>query len=266
MQDAVTEDSIPAARGKSRLARSPVAAVARLAIVAAVAAALATPVAAADRVAAGKTLAVANGGTVRAGPLSSEASQTLARIVESGDNLDLPFLIIDKVHARVSAFDAAGNLQASSAALIGLGRGDSSPAGIGQRRLADIAPSERTTPAGRFIAGLGNDLGEADVLWVDYENAISLHRVVAGTRKERRHQRLASPSVEDNRISYGCINVPVEFFEQIVLKLFDQTNGIVYILPETAPASEFFSLPSSATQRGSSAAAPSAQATGTPGP
>lgn len=178
-----------------------------------------------------------------AGRLSSEASSTLAWIRESGDNLDLPFLIIDKARARVSAFDAAGTFQSSSAALIGLGRGDISPAGIGQRRLADIAPSERITPAGRFISALGNDLGEADVLWVDYDNAISLHRVIAGNRKDRRHQRLASASADDNRISYGCINVPVEFFEKVVLKLFNRTNGIVYILPESMPANAFFAIP-----------------------
>jgi hypothetical protein len=36
----------------------------------------------------------------------------------------------------------------------------------------------------------------------------------------------------DNRISYGCIKVPVEFYESVVRPLFD-SSGIVYILPET---------------------------------
>jgi hypothetical protein len=126
---------------------------------------------------------------------------------------------------------------------MGLGRGDVSPAGIGQRRLADITPAERITPAGRFIASLGNDLGEADILWVDYDNAISLHRVISGNRKDRRLERLASASVDDNRISYGCINVPPKFFEGVILPLFNRTNGIVYILPEARPLSDVFHLP-----------------------
>lgn len=174
---------------------------------------------------------------------SANASRMLSWIVASGDNLELPFVIVDKAGARVFAFDRAGALKGSSAALLGLGRGDQSPAGIGQRRLADIAPAERITPAGRFLASLGNDLGEADILWVDYDNAISLHRVIAGNRKDRRLQRLATASAADNRISYGCINVPVQFFEGVILPLFDRTNGMVYILPEATPLSEIFDLP-----------------------
>lgn len=173
---------------------------------------------------------------------SAQASRVLGWIAASGDNLELPFVIVDKVRARVLAFDRDGVLQGSAPALVGLGRGDVSPAGIGQRRLADIAPAERITPAGRFIASLGNDLGEADILWVDYDNAISLHRVIAGNRKDRRLQRLASPSADDNRISYGCINVPLKFFEGVILPLFNRTNGIVYILPEAIPLSEVFDL------------------------
>lgn len=174
---------------------------------------------------------------------SAEARQVLDWIAQSGDNLDLPFVVIDKVHARVFAFGADGALRGSAPALMGLGRGDQSVEGIGQRRLADIKPSERTTPAGRFVASIGNDLGEADILWIDYENSISLHRVIAGKPKERRLKRLASPSADDNRISYGCINVPVKFFESVILPLFNKTNGIVYILPEAMPPNEIFDLP-----------------------
>lgn len=173
---------------------------------------------------------------------SAQAGRVRTWIAASGDNLELPYVIVDKASARVFAFDRSGELKGSAPALMGLGRGDQSPAGIGQRRLADIAPAERITPAGRFIAGLGNDLGEADILWVDYDNAISLHRVVTANRKDRRLQRLASESVDDNRISYGCINVPTKFFEGVILPLFNRTNGIVYILPEATPLGEVFDL------------------------
>ena len=126
--------------------------------------------------------------------------------------------------------------------LLGGGRGDTSPPGIGQRRLRDIAQAERITPAGRFIAGLGNDLGEADILWVDYDSALSLHRVIPGKPEDQRLRRLATASIDDNRISYGCINAPVAFFEGVILPLFNQTNGIVYILPEMKPLTEVFAL------------------------
>jgi len=64
--------------------------------------------------------------------------------------------------------------------------------------------------------------------------------VIAGTPKERRAQRLASPSPDDNRVSYGCINVPVHFFDAVVKPAFTGTNGIVYVLPETRPARVVF--------------------------
>jgi hypothetical protein len=44
---------------------------------------------------------------------------------------------------------------------------------------------------------------------------------------------LASPTPLDNRISYGCINVPVPFFQQVIQSNFSGSGGIVYILPET---------------------------------
>jgi hypothetical protein len=114
-------------------------------------------------------------------------------------------------------------------------------AGIGQRRLATIRPDERTTPAGRFEAALGHDL-EQDILWIDYDSSLSLHRVIVGNAKDRRRQRLASASTLDNRISYGCINVPAAFYDKVVIPAFTATVGIVYILPETKTIDEVFAI------------------------
>lgn len=110
---------------------------------------------------------------------------------------------------------------------------------IGRRRLATITPAERTTPAGRFQAALGHDL-EQDILWIDYDSALSLHRVIVGNPEDRRRQRLASPSPLDNRISYGCVNVPADFYDRVVVPAFTGTVGIVYILPETRSLAEVF--------------------------
>ena len=160
--------------------------------------------------------------------------------MDSADNGKLPFIIIDKVNARVFVFDAQGQLRGASSALLGLAVGDDSVPGIGQRKLSSIRPAERTTPAGRFVASLDRDIHGKEVLWVDYDTAVSLHPVVKGTPKERRAERLASPSPLDKRISYGCINVPVGFYEKVVSSTFTGTNGIVYVLPETRSAQEVF--------------------------
>ena len=175
------------------------------------------------------------------GEVFSLESRKLADwVVDSADNGKMPFMIIDKVQARVFMFDAQGQLRGAAAALLGLAVGDDSVPGIGQRKLSSIRPEERTTPAGRFVASLDRDVHGQEILWVDYDSALSLHRVVTGQPKERRAERLATPSPLDNRISFGCINVPIKFYEQVVSPSFTGTNGIVYILPETRSAREVF--------------------------
>ena len=176
---------------------------------------------------------------------ASKAARTVADwVTATGDNLELPFLIVDKINAQVFAFSADGTPRGSAAVLIGLARGDTSPAGIGDRRLAEIAPADRITPAGRFIAALGNDLGPEDIVWVDYDTGVSLHRVVRGKPTDRRLRRLTSASAGDNRITYGCINVLPQFFDGVVRPLLKGTNGMVYILPDVKPLREVFAIPS----------------------
>lgn len=159
--------------------------------------------------------------------------------MESGDHDGLPFVVIDKVDARVYVFDAEGRLRGSSPALVGAARGDETVPGIGSRPIRDIRPEERTTPAGRFTAVMGRGPKGEDILWVDYDNGLALHRVVTSVPAERRLQRLASNQPSERRITYGCINVPVAFYETVVGPTFAGTRGIVYILPESKPVGEW---------------------------
>lgn len=161
-------------------------------------------------------------------------------VVDSGDNRSLPFVIVDKKEAKVFVFDAQGRLHAAAPALLGQARGDVAAPGIGERALSKILPGEKTTPAGRFVAALGGNMRGEDVLWVDYDGAVSMHRVITNNPKERRLQRLATATPLDNRISYGCINIPAKFYENVVRPAFAGTYGIVYVLPETRPAHEVF--------------------------
>ena len=180
------------------------------------------------------------------GEIASNDVRTVAEwAIASGDGGGLPVVIIDKLRAKVFVFDARGTLLGAAPALLGLGRGDATIPGIGQRRLATIAPEERTTPAGRFQASLGNDF-EQDILWIDYDIGLSLHRVISGNPRDRRRQRLASASPLDNRISYGCINVPAAFYDNVVMPAFEGTVGVVYILPETKPLEDVFPIASRA--------------------
>ena len=173
--------------------------------------------------------------------------QILNWVNASGDNHGLPFIIIDKTAGEVFVFDTGGVLVARAPALLGSAIGDDSAPGIGDRELRNIPVNERTTPAGRFVAKLGTARGNEKVLWVDFSSGVSLHAVITGNKKERRLQRLQSPTPEDNRITYGCINVPVDFYNNVIRDVFRDTIGIVYIIPETKSLNEvFLSLQNSA--------------------
>lgn len=173
---------------------------------------------------------------------SSAARHVADWVVSSSDNHRLPFVIVDKIAAKVFVFTPDGAIRGAAPALLGIGIGDDSAPGVGQRRLAAIPRVERTTPAGRFQASLGEDLDQ-DVLWVDYDAALSLHRVIVGKPSDHRHARLASATPRDNRISFGCINVPAAFYDAVVAPAFAGTVGIVYILPETKPVDTVFAIP-----------------------
>lgn len=176
------------------------------------------------------------------GQASPAARQVIEWVRASRDHQSLPFIVIDKRQARAFAFTASAELRASVPVLMGAARGDHSVPGIGERPMASIRPEERTTPAGRFVAEIGHNTKGEDILWVDYDAAVSLHRVRATQPAERRLQRLASATPSDNRISYGCINVPRSFFDQVVLTLVRPAGGraVVYVLPEVLPVTTVF--------------------------
>lgn len=171
---------------------------------------------------------------------SADARHVADWVVDSADNAGLPFIIVDKVEAKVFVFEAAGLLRGASSVLVGMTRGDRSVPGIGSRQLSTIRPEERTTPAGRFVAALDRSLGGEEILWVDYDSGVALHRVILTVPKERRLQRLESAKSSEHRITYGCINVPVAFYETVVSPAFTGTNGIVYVLPDTRPVRKVF--------------------------
>ena len=171
---------------------------------------------------------------------SQQAHDVADWVVDSGDHQGMSFVIVDKTAAQVFVFGADGLLRGNAAALLGLAVGDDAVPDIGTRKLSSIRPDERTTPAGRFVASLDRNLHGGEILWVDYDTSISMHPVVTNVASERRAERLATPSPLDNRISYGCINVPADFFQRVVHPAFKGAFGVVYVLPETRSAQSVF--------------------------
>lgn len=171
---------------------------------------------------------------------SPDARQVADWIADSRDNSDLDFLVVDKKYATLYVFDRNAQLRGTSPVLLGSAIGDDSVPGIGERPLAEVRPEERTTPAGRFMAERGRNARGEDVVWVDYDVAVSMHRVISTNPKEQRLERLASTSVADNRISWGCINVPVAFYENAVRPTFATHRALIYVLPDVKTVQQVF--------------------------
>ena len=187
--------------------------------------------------------------SVAAGPdfgdtAPSDDTRELAHwIARTGDHAGMPFVVIDKRAARLYVFDASARVRDTTAVLIGSASGDDSVPGIGSRPVHEVRPEERTTPAGRFVGRFGHTLTGEDVVWVDYDAAVSMHRVRPTLQpKEQRAERLDSATIDDNRISYGCINVPAAFYDAHIRSVFSSLPAVVYVLPEHKSLRQVFGL------------------------
>lgn len=173
--------------------------------------------------------------------LTAEAMRVADWVVSSGDNNSLPYAIIDKKAATIFLFDAEGKRIGDAPVLIGIAAGDEATPGIGSKNLAEIGPAERTTPAGRFLAKFGRAAGRQRVLWVDYATSVALHTIPPkASKKEKRTERMLSETADDNRITFGCINVPKLFYRKSLSTAFRKEGGYVYVLPDTKPLEAVF--------------------------
>jgi hypothetical protein len=172
----------------------------------------------------------------RGEPASPEARAMARAAFERADAKGLPFAVVDKKAAKLFVFLADGRLAGAAPALLGLARGDRVAPGVGDMVATGIPADLRTTPAGRYDSQPGPNLKGETVIWVDYDAAFAIHRLRPSPARERRAERLASPSPDDNRISLGCVVVTGEFFDRVVAPVLGHGAGVVYVLPEPAPA------------------------------
>lgn len=168
--------------------------------------------------------------------MSPDAARVARWATTSNDHRNLPFAVIDKTAARLHLFDRTGQPLDSVPVLIGIAPGDDATPGVGSKLLAEIGPAEKTTPAGRFLAKFGPAAGGVKMLWVDYATSVAIHPIPKdASRKDRRRERMLSDTPDDNRITYGCINVPKAFYAKHLRPKFQKAGGYVYILPDTKP-------------------------------
>ncbi|HVE52145.1 MAG TPA: L,D-transpeptidase [Ramlibacter sp.] len=168
------------------------------------------------------------------------------------------FVLIDKKSARLYVFDPQGKLKSSTPVLLGKAQGDDSAPGVGSKPISKLAESEKTTPAGRFLALPGRNTRGEDIIWIDYNAAVSMHRLRQVSAKERRSERMSTADIGDNRISNGCVNVPPSFYNSVLKPTVARHGAFVYVLPETRTPQQQFGSFDVAAAREKSAQAPQA--------
>jgi hypothetical protein len=171
---------------------------------------------------------------------SSETRYVAQWVVDSRDNKGRPFVVVDKKDAKVFVFGPRGKLIGSAPALLGVAHGDQAFPGTGALPISRIPTAHRTTPAGRFETEAGVNLQGEDLLWLDYDAGLAIHRVRDDAARQVRLARLASGSPDAHRVSAGCIVLPVSFYENVVKPTLARGGGAVYVLPEMRPARELF--------------------------
>lgn len=170
---------------------------------------------------------------------AGEADRAARWVQQSGDHVGRPFAVVDKQTARLFVYTADGRLARASPALTGQTRGDHALPGTGSKPLSQITVEERTTPSGRFASEPGRNLDDEDIVWLDYDAGLAIHRLRSGRAEAARKRSLASATPDDNRATLGCVVVPVAFYEQVVQPLLGRQRGVVYVLPETQPLAAF---------------------------
>ncbi|MBI5275752.1 MAG: L,D-transpeptidase [Burkholderiales bacterium] len=156
------------------------------------------------------------------------------------NNFKRNFVLIDKKQARLYVFQPDGKLKGHSPILLGKAIGDHTVPGVGDKPLSQVKEEEKTTPAGRFFAQPGKNTKGENIIWIDYKAAVSMHRMRMVAEEERRAERMATPEPDDNRISYGCVNVPAPFYDKVLRPSLGKRGMFVYVLPETRTPQQLF--------------------------
>jgi N12 class adenine-specific DNA methylase len=161
----------------------------------------------------------------------ADVVKTANWVVQAGNNEGKPFVIADKRNGALFTFDKTGTLDSKTPALFGKEIGD-----IANPNAAMEDASAKVTPSGRFYGEVVAD--EEYGKTVDFYSSnkdwnIAIHKVYLGDPSERRATRLTSESATDNRISYGCINLPESGMKSLLRNFKDTQGGYVYVLPET---------------------------------
>jgi hypothetical protein len=152
------------------------------------------------------------------------------------ENVHDSYIVIDKPSAEMYVFNSSNELITSMPVLLGKDKGEepnradasspiashaTTPAGkfqLGKIGITDVNKDDSTLYQGRIISLLGSD-------------NLALHMTYPG-EYEKRTKALNTPTLEDKRMSWGCINISPKNFDKYIKPYFNKGNQNLFITPD----------------------------------
>ena len=79
-----------------------------------------------------------------------------------------------------------------------------------------------------------------NVVWLNYAAAVELCSVEIIDPLQRRPERIATSKTSEKRLSNGCSNVPVAFFDAVATPALGHARGMLYGSPALTPSRQVF--------------------------
>jgi len=143
------------------------------------------------------------------------------------------FMVADKPNGMMHIFKEDGSHALSDPTLYGKDKGDT------LAETSSLAGGAKITPAGKFTLQESPDakfVGNTTLILVESKDStgyIAVHAADTSNLSENRLGRLETPSAEDNRISYGCINTKHDtFVNKIKPNIAKLDGGLIFVLPD----------------------------------
>jgi hypothetical protein len=142
------------------------------------------------------------------------------------------FMVADKPNGMMHIFKEDGSHALSDPTLYGKDKGDVMEA------VSSLEGGAKITPAGKFtLKSMKSEYAGKQMLVLveskDSTGYIAIHAADVSTPSENRLGRLDTPTAEDNRVSYGCINTKHNtFVDKIVPNIDSLDGGLIFVLPD----------------------------------
>lgn len=196
--------------------------------------------------------------TQAAAAMSPEARDVYRRLAPQAIKSQVGFMIVDKSAGKLHIFGKAGDYINTGNVLTGLSQQDVLSERVTRSdkirtkdEIKAMSADERVTPAGQFTTSKARGgVGQGDLLFLNNAQGKSYQVAIHNTYMA---ERLPQLGTDNNRASFGCINVDPALFEKLLGPNIDQFDqNLVFVLPhdksrvaDFLPGSTTVDLPSS---------------------